>query len=120
MSKKILFGACALTMAMMLDASAASADHIDGSYAAPLNSIEAAIEAGTFAGSGNDETNLLVKLDAADAKIDLGKFSDAADKLQDISDKATALATAKKPKLGDANAINAAVSEAIICVGALL
>lgn len=39
--------------------------------------------------------------------------------LQDISDKATALATAPKPKLEDASGINGAVVTAIGCVGGL-
>lgn len=49
----------------------------------------------------------------------MGKFSDAVDKLQDISDKATALAGAARPKLEDASGINSAVVDAIRCVAAL-
>ena len=48
-----------------------------------------------------------------------GKFSDAVDKLDDISMKATELVNAPKPKLVDASGINTAVVSAIACVGAL-
>jgi len=53
-------------------------------------------------------------------KVSLGKYSDAVDKLEDISDKATQLAIATpKSKLDDATAINIAVTDAIGCVAAL-
>ena len=67
----------------------------------------------------SDQSNLLAKYAAAVGKISLGKYSDAIDKLEDISDKATALADAPKAKLDDATAINEAVSAAIWCVGEL-
>ena len=119
MNKGIILGGCVLVMAMALDARIASASHFSGLCADQLNSVEAAINAAAFSGRGNDQTNLQTKLDAAAAKIGLGKFSDAVDKLMDISDKATALATAVKPKLDDASAINSAVADAITCVGSL-
>lgn len=59
------------------------------------------------------------KLEAAAARVGLSKFSDAVDKLQNISDTATALANAPKAKLEDATQINGAVVTAIGCIGAL-
>jgi hypothetical protein len=110
-----------LTAAMGAWAGAARADHITGSCAFELNAVEAAIRAGTFLGqrADTDQSNLLAKLEAADAKVDFGKFPDAVDKLVEISDKATELAGAPKPKLADASGINAAVTAAIGCVGKL-
>ena len=49
----------------------------------------------------------------------MNKFDDAVDKLQNISDTATALADAPKQKLEDASGINWAVVTAIGCVGGL-
>lgn len=69
--------------------------------------------------AATDQSNLLAKLEAAAAKVRLSKFSDAVDKLQNISDTATALAGAQKPKLEDASQINGAVVIAISCIGAL-
>lgn len=102
-------------------AGAARADHVKGACALELNAVETAINAAVFQGprANTDKSNLLAKLDAADAKVDLGKFSDAVDKLGEISDKATELANAPKPKLADATGINTAVSDAIACVGRL-
>ena len=50
-----------------------------------------------------------IRRHSAAAKVRLSKFSDAVDKLQDISDTATAFANAPKPKLENAGAINGAV-----------
>ncbi len=102
-------------------AGVAKADHFTGACAAELNAVEAAIQTGTFVGNkaATDQSNLLAKLEAAAAKVRIGKFSDAVDKLQNISDTATALAGAPKPKLEDASQINGAVVSAIACVGAL-
>jgi hypothetical protein len=114
--------AAALSIAVMtVWAGAAKADHFMGSCANELNAVETAIQAGVFLGqnAATDQSNLLAKLEAAGAKIQLGKAADAVDKLQDISDKATALAEAPKPKLADATVINAAVTAAIACVGTL-
>jgi hypothetical protein len=99
----------------------ASASHFTGPCADQLNAVESAIQAGVFVGksASTDQTNLLAKLEGAAAKIQLQKFPDAVDKLLNISDTATALATAPKPKLEDASAINTAVVTAVTCAGAL-
>ena len=88
---------------------------------AELNAVQAAIVGSQFTGmkAATDQSNLLAKLAAAVAKVSLTKYSDAIDKLQDISDTATALAGAAKPKLTDATAINNAVIVATTCVGTL-
>ena len=101
--------------------SIARANHFVGACAFELNAVEAAIRGAVFQGQNatTDQSNLLAKLEAANAKVAEGKFSDAVDKLDDISDKATALAGAPKPKLADATAINTAVTAAIACVGRL-
>ena len=99
----------------------ADAGHFTGACSAELNAVEQAINDGEFLGNkaSTDQSNLLVKLQAAAGKLSLQKFSDAVDKLQDISDTATALATAPKPKLRDATTINDAVIDAIACVPVL-
>ena len=96
-----------------------NAVHFAGHCADKLNAVELAIDEGIFTGRGNDQTNLLAKLTAADAKVGLGKINSAIDKLMDISDKATALAGSPKQKLVDASDINTAVDNAIACVGNL-
>lgn len=98
---------------------AGGAAHAATSCATELDSVGGAIVAATFFGknAATNETNLLAKLEAARAKLGLGKPGDAVDKLQDISDTATALADATKPKLDDASVINAAVATAIVCIG---
>ena len=98
---------------------AASADHFTGTCGSELNALETAIQSGVFLGknAATDRSNLLAKLEAAAAKIRLTKYDDAVDKLQNISDTATVLAGAPKPKLGDASGINGAVVSAIACVG---
>ncbi|HEX6321634.1 MAG TPA: hypothetical protein VFZ84_22420 [Burkholderiales bacterium] len=97
------------------------ANHFTGACASELNAVETAIQNGVFLGksASTDQTNLLAKLEAAAAKVGLKKYDDAVDKLQDISDKATALASAPKSKLEDASGINGAVITAIACVGGL-
>src|SRR5690606_30236564 len=99
----------------------ASAYPFGGSCGSELSAVGAAIQSAEFLGrkAATDQTNLMAKLEAAAAKVQLTKYSDAVDKLQDISDTATALADAPKPKLEDATGINTAVIEAIACVGAL-
>ena len=122
MTDRSKMGVVVLLGAVMVGwAQVARADHFSGSCGSELNAVEAAIESGVFLGNKatTGESNLLAKLEAANAKILLGKFSDAVDKLQDISDRATALADAPKPKLEDATGINGAVGDAIACVGAL-
>ena len=89
--------------------------------AADLQDVGTAIEEAVFTGrrATTDESNLCAKLTAAGAKLNLEKDSNAVDKLLDISDKATAMATARKPKLDDATDINNAVTNAIACIGGL-
>ena len=84
--------------------------------------LAAAISGGLYTGkrAATDESNLLTKLAAAEAKVSFDKFSDAIDKLDQISEKATDLANAQKSKLDDATAINNAVTDAIGCVAALV
>lgn len=97
------------------------ADHFTGQCATELNAVEQAITDGNFLGkrATTDQSNLLVKLEAANAKIAQLKYSDAIDKLTAISDTATALAGAVKPKLEDATTINTTVAGAVSCAGLL-
>ena len=120
-NKKRLAAVFLLLAAIGAWTSAAKADHFTGVCATELNGVETAIQNGIFVGknASTDQSNLLAKLEAAAAKVRLSKFSDAVDKLQNISDTATALAGAQKPKLEDASQINGAVVTAIGCVGAL-
>ena len=83
--------------------------------------VQFAIDTGIYDGkkaTGN-QSNLDMKLAAAEAKLVLLKRDDAVDKLYDISEKATAWANAPKAKLDDATAINDAVADAISCIGSL-
>ena len=97
------------------------ASHYTGSCSLELNAVETSINSAVFLGRNatTDKSNLLAKLDAANAKISQAKYGDAIDKLVDISDAATALAGAAKPKLDDATGINTAVGAAVSCVGLL-
>jgi len=93
-----------------------------GDCSTELGAVATAIESADYLGTRNadmNRSNLIAKLDAAYAKLDLDKFSDAIDKLLNISDKATAWADPdlRKPKLLDATGINEAVGDAITCVG---
>jgi hypothetical protein len=104
-----------------------------GDCAYEVGKVDEAIMAGDFLGSskpaskwtksktkiGNNQSNLLAKLDAAEAKINLDKFSDAIDKFYYLSERATVLATAQKPKLVDASEINSTAGAAMACVGLL-
>ena len=122
MTDKKKLGAAILLCATVGGWSGATlADHFTGACAIQLNATETAIQTAIFLGrnASTDRTNLLAKLQAAGAKVGLTKYSDAVDKLQNISDTATALANAPKPKIEDASGINAAVVTAIGCVGAL-
>ena len=108
-----------------------AAQAAEGDCAYEVGKVADAIYAGSFSGSskpaakwtktkakiGNDQSNLLAKLDAAESKSILDKFSDAIDKFLEISDKATELATARTPKLVDASVINETAGAAIVCVG---
>lgn len=80
-----------------------------------LNAVESAILAGVFNRTA-DRDNLLVKLANANIKTTQNKTADAVDKLTDISDAASALAGAAKPKLVSADAINASVLSAVNCL----
>ncbi len=106
---------------MMFVPGTSQASHYTGSCSLELNAVEASINSGIFLGrkATTDQSNLLAKLDAANAKISQAKYGDAIDKLMDISDTATALAGATKPKLEDATTINNAVAAAVSCVGLL-
>jgi hypothetical protein len=64
-----------------------------------------------------NKSALVVKLDSAEAKVADGKFGEAIDYLQQLSDKATEWADfTPKPKLEDAYGINASVSAAMGCL----
>ena len=122
MTNRTKAGTVVLLLAMLAAwTETARAYPFGGSCGSELSAVGAAIEAGVFPGKKGiaDQSNLMAKLEAAAAKVQLGKFEDAVDKLLNISDTATALADAPKPKLDDASQINTAVIEAIACVGAL-
>jgi thioredoxin-like negative regulator of GroEL len=112
-----LAGALAITT--VLAATPASA--APGECETELDAVATAIDDATFLSNraAMDETNMEAKLAAAEAKVAQDKYSDAIDKLLNISDKATALANAGKPKLDDAAGINSAVTAAITCIGLL-
>jgi len=84
--------------------------------------VSVAIEGAKFLGKRayNDQTNMLIKAEAAISKLKAYKFDDAIDKLVDISDKANALADAPKTKLADATAINNAVGDAVVCINDIM
>ena len=84
-----------------------------------IGQVKQAIDAATFFGQNatSNESNLLAKVNSATAKLGQNKPADAIDNLMSVSDKATDLATAPKPKLDDASAINTAVTGAIACIG---
>lgn len=114
------FSQSAFLCAVLLAGAGSAAAYV-GPCQVELNAVESAIMAAQFTGSkaASDQSNLIAKLQAAEAKVTLAKYSDAVDKLQDISDTATALAGATKPKLEDASLINGAVVSAIGCVSIL-
>lgn len=101
--------------------SQAWATHATGASATELNAVESAINSATFLGGSADSSrsNLLGKLDVAVAKVSVEKYADAVAKLVNISDTATALAVAAKPKLADASGITSAVTAATACVSSL-
>ncbi len=105
---------------LLLPIGAANANHFIGVCSIELNTLEQAINDANFLGqrAETNKSNLLTKLEAAAAKMDQGKPSDAIDKLQSISDTATDLANAAKPKLEDATLINTSAGSAIQCVSA--
>ena len=106
---------------LLLVPGVSQASHYTGLCSPQLNAVELSINSANFIGihATTDRSNLLTKLDAANAKISLLKYNDAIDKLMEISDTATALATAIKPKLEDATGINNSVAQAVSCVGLL-
>ena len=113
----LAFLLCSLFFVFSEVANAAFTDDCD----TELNAVEAAIIGATFTNS-RDSTNLLSKLNAACAKINLDKLDGAMDKLENISDKANNLVDppgGKKSKLVDATDINEAVDAAITCVATL-
>ena len=83
--------------------------------------VGTAIDDAVYSGKkpASNKSNLFAKLAAAEAKLDCGKPADAIDKLEDISDKATAWADAPKAKLDSAAGINGAVGDALDCIGEL-
>ncbi|HEX6362254.1 MAG TPA: hypothetical protein VFZ93_04830 [Albitalea sp.] len=83
-----------------------------------LNAVETAI-ASAWVQNERDRTNLQSKLATANSKTlaqPTPKWDDANTKLEDISNTATALANAAKPKLNDGGAINSAVLAAQACI----
>ena len=84
----------------------------------PVLVVREAIENAVYEGRNkvSSETNLIVKLDSAEAKLTCGKVGDAVDKLVEISTKAYELETAPKPKLVSSSDIDKAVSAAITCL----
>jgi hypothetical protein len=92
-----------------------------GTVGQSLNGVERAINSASFLGNRatTDKSNLLAKLESAYSKAVAGKWGDAIQKLGDISDTATALANAVKPKLDDATGINNAVIGATRCMTGL-
>ena len=114
-------GAVCLLATLAVWTATARASAFTGACAEELTAVETAIHTANFQGrkAESDRTNLLAKLETAAVKVGQAKYSDAADKLLDISDTATALAGAGKPKLESAADINTAVIASIACVGAL-
>jgi len=83
-----------------------------------IDSVRAAIRGADYIGKQADssESNLIVKLDSAEAKLTCGKVGDAVDKLEEISSKAFDLVDARKSKLVSSSGIDTAVSDAIDCL----
>jgi conjugal transfer/entry exclusion protein len=92
-----------------------------GTVGQSLTAVETQINSASFLGNRatTDKSNLLAKLEFAYSKAVAGKWGDAIQKLADISDTATALANAAKPKLDDASGINRAVINATQCMTGL-
>jgi len=82
------------------------------------DSVRAAILGAGYLGkqAASSESNLIVKLDSAEAKLTCDKVGDAVDKLEEISSKAYDLVDARKPKLVSSYDIDNAVSDAIGCL----
>ncbi len=86
---------------------------------AEFDAVRASIESAVFVGknAATDQSSLLAKVEAAEAKAIDGKLTDASDKLLDVADTAALLASAPKPKLEDASGIIASVDAAVACLG---
>jgi len=106
---------------LLLLPSESYAESYTGQCDEQLSAVEGSIGSAHFIGNkaATNRSNLLAKLAEAQAKVYREKYADAITKLGDISETATELANASKPKLDDASAINYAVSSAISCVGLL-
>lgn len=117
----LLFLAIVMAMSLVLSAGIASASHLSGACGDELNAVQAAIDDANFLTNSADRNkdNLEQKLDDARVKLTQDKPGDAIDKLDDISQKATAWQDAPKPKLKDASGINGAVDAASACIGGL-
>ncbi|AKU10072.1 hypothetical protein AzCIB_0167 [Azoarcus sp. CIB] len=119
MAKNIRTLVAIASLPLMVGVASASGPYA-GSCGASLDAVETAIVAATFYDpkAASNESNMILKLDSAAAKLGQSKPLDAIANLESISDRATELATAPKPKLDDAAGINAAAASAITCVGA--
>ena len=80
-----------------------------------LNALRSAITSANFTNE-KDRTNLLLKVDAAEAKLGQGKTQDAVAKIQDIQSAVAKLAAGGKLDQNDANTINDAANAAIACL----
>ena len=115
-------GAVFLLLALSGAASAAEVCTSRDNAMEHVNAVSDAISGSSFLGKRayNDQTNMLIKAEAAISKLKAYKFDDANDKLVDISDKANALADSPKVKLADATAINNAVGDAVVCINDIM
>lgn len=118
MSKQIRTLVAVASLPLMVGVAHASGPYA-GSCGASLDAVEAAINATTFyePKAATNRSNLILKLDSAASKLKQNKPLDAIGNLESISDRATELATAAKPKINDATGINTAAAAAITCVG---
>ena len=90
---------------------------------AGIDAVRSAVGGVTFLSrqAAKDEAGLLTKLDAAQAKLDEGKFEDAVQKLIDFKNAVIALRDAGKPKMSaeDAQTLLDAADAAIACIGGI-
>ena len=88
---------------------------------AGIEAVRHAVNSVTFLSRqpAKDQAGLLQKLDAAQAKLEAGKFDDAIQKLTDFKNAVIALRDAAKPKIGpeDAQTLLDAANAAIGCIG---
>lgn len=119
MAKNIRTLVAIASLPLMVGVASASGPYA-GACGASLDGVEAAIVAATFYDpkAASNESNLILKLDSAAAKLSQNKPLDAIANLESISNRATELANAPKAKLDDATGINVAAASAITCVGA--